>query len=178
MKNYLLLAALLGLSQCQKKDAGPAKPEDQLPPATQTGAGTFGCLLNGQPWTPGGYNGRPNFITTYDAGYRNGALQVKCYNYATGSLQSLTFGAVNVNQTGVYLFTPAGNNGLIYINAKLASSCNILDSSNNGAYQTGSLTLTRFDLKAGIISGTFHFKLYQPGCDTLNITQGRFDYTL
>ena len=72
----LLLAALLGLSQCQKKDAGPAKPEDQLPPATQTGAGTFGCLLNGQPWTPQGYDGKPNFITTYDAGYAGGNLAI------------------------------------------------------------------------------------------------------
>ncbi|MDQ2770912.1 MAG: hypothetical protein M3Y54_10485 [Bacteroidota bacterium] len=31
----LLLAALLGLSQCHKKDP---EPVDQLPPATQTGA--------------------------------------------------------------------------------------------------------------------------------------------
>ncbi|QKG53326.1 hypothetical protein [Hymenobacter sp. BRD67] len=59
-----LLTALLGLTQCQKSDPSLAKPEDQLPPATQTGAGTFGCLFNGQPWTPQGYDGYPNFITT------------------------------------------------------------------------------------------------------------------
>ena len=79
--SLLPLAALLGLSQCQKKDAGPAKPEDQLPPATQTGAGTFGCLLNGQPWPLQGYSGRPNFITTYDAGYSNGSLAIRTYCY-------------------------------------------------------------------------------------------------
>ena len=45
----LLLATLLGLSQCKKNDSGPADPASQLPPATQSGANTFGCLLNGQP---------------------------------------------------------------------------------------------------------------------------------
>jgi len=30
---------------------------EQLPPATQTGANTFGCLLNGEAWTPSGNNG-------------------------------------------------------------------------------------------------------------------------
>ena len=67
---------------------------------------------------------------------------------------------------------------MIFFDTKLNSPCNVQRSTNPNAYQSGSLTLTRFDLKAGIISGTFHFKLYQPGCDTLNITQGRFDYTL
>lgn len=54
----LLLAALLGLSQCKKHDPDPV---DQLPPATQTGANTFGCLLNGQLWTPSGNNSVPNY---------------------------------------------------------------------------------------------------------------------
>ena len=39
---YLSLALLTQCSKC-KNDPTPAKPEDQLPPATQTGAGTFGC---------------------------------------------------------------------------------------------------------------------------------------
>ena len=42
----------------------------------------------------------------------------------------------------------------------------------------GQLTVTRLDTKAGIVAGTFHFKLWQPGCDTIKVTQDRFDYTL
>lgn len=68
----ILSLAAACLTQCHHSDPGPTKPEDQLPPATQTGAGTFGCLINGQPWTPAGYDGHPNFITTYDAGYAGG----------------------------------------------------------------------------------------------------------
>ncbi|MGI4835349.1 MAG: hypothetical protein ACRYFK_18000 [Janthinobacterium lividum] len=106
----LLVAASLSLSGCRKNDPDPLS---QLPPATQHGAGTFGCLLNGQPWTPAGYDGRPNFILTYDTGYAGGALQVKCYRYTSSStFQSSTFGVANVKQAGTYLFSSTGPNGL------------------------------------------------------------------
>jgi hypothetical protein len=175
----LLLAALLSLSQCKKHDSGPTKPEDLLPPATQTGAGTFGCLLNGQPWTPQGYSGTPNFITTYDAGYHNGTLQVKCYRYSSSGLQGITFGATNVIGIGTYPFPLKSENGVSYLDNSKTAPCDIWNgNSTSYTYQAGSLTLTRFDMKAGVISGTFQFRVYKLGCDTLNITQGRFDYTL
>ena len=63
----LLLVALLSLSQCKKN--APAPAAEQLPPATQTGANTFGCLLNGQPWMPQGYNGTSNYSVYYDPIY-------------------------------------------------------------------------------------------------------------
>jgi hypothetical protein len=45
-------------------------------------------------------------------------------------------------------------------------------------YGRGTLTITRLDLKAGIISGTFDFTLYRPGCDSIRVTAGRFDKRL
>ncbi|MBQ0767738.1 MAG: hypothetical protein KBT58_00490, partial [Bizionia sp.] len=55
MKNLLLaFALLLIVSNCNKNDDDqPTNPIDQLPPATQTGANTFGCLLDGEPFLPG-----------------------------------------------------------------------------------------------------------------------------
>lgn len=47
--HFLLITALILLSSCHKDD-DPIAPIDQLPPATQTGAGTFGCLVNGKPF--------------------------------------------------------------------------------------------------------------------------------
>ena len=54
-----LYLALLLLTQCSKSntdDPAPVAPNpvDALPPATQTGQRTFGCLLNGKAWTPAG----------------------------------------------------------------------------------------------------------------------------
>ena len=43
---------------------------------------------------------------------------------------------------------------------------------------TGYVDLTRLDNQQGIVSGTFAFTLAQPGCDTIKITNGRFDYKL
>jgi hypothetical protein len=48
----------------------------------------------------------------------------------------------------------------------------------NGVYTKGTLTITRLDQQAGIIAGTFSFTLAQPGCDSVRITQGRFDRKL
>jgi hypothetical protein len=53
-----------------------------------------------------------------------------------------------------------------------------MSSDDAGTYHKGTLTITRLDLQAGIISGTFEFTLAKPGCDTVRITQGRFDKRL
>jgi hypothetical protein len=55
MKQILLLTStLLLLSASCKKHRPRVNPVDQLPQETQTGANTFGCLVNGQPLTPKG----------------------------------------------------------------------------------------------------------------------------
>jgi hypothetical protein len=71
MKNhFLLLAALLGLSQC-RKDPAPIPPPinqaDLLPPATQTGRRTFGCLVDGKAWNLVGNPSRPAFTAQYSS---------------------------------------------------------------------------------------------------------------
>jgi len=97
----LLLAALQGLAQCKKYDPSP---EEQLPPATQTGANTFGCLLNGQPWSPSGFNGVDNYRLTYDPTYHGGSLQLRTYRYvpALSANQDMIITGSPISKTGVY----------------------------------------------------------------------------
>lgn len=47
-------------------------------------------------------------------------------------------------------------------------------------YAIGSLSITKYDLANKIFSGTFEFTLFDPAtsCDTIRITQGRFDKKL
>ncbi len=183
MKHLLILSfALLGLSQCKSHNSDPS-PVDQLPPATQTGANTFGCLLNGKVWTPTyGLTGLTSpFRVTYDPGYLDGALQVKVNRYPipnSSILQAMTFGAAYVNKVGVYKFPLNGINGFFYGDTSNNSLCGNYGDPGTSTYQDGTLTITRLDLMKGIISGTFNFTLAQPGCDTLKITQGRFDKQL
>jgi hypothetical protein len=74
MKNtyHLLIAialiSILCSNSCKKHSSDPLS---QLPPATQTGAQTFGCLINGKAFTPGGSNfGGPVLACIYQYAYK------------------------------------------------------------------------------------------------------------
>jgi PBP1b-binding outer membrane lipoprotein LpoB len=68
MKTYIkiIIIALIFVS-CSNDDNKPSKPVDQLPPATQTGAQTIGCLVNGVPFTDSGVMN--NFYQLIDGEY-------------------------------------------------------------------------------------------------------------
>jgi hypothetical protein len=185
--NLLPLLALLLLTQCHKSDPDPTKPEDQLPAATQTGAGTFGCLLNGQPWTPsgGGLFGNPNLLITYDPAYKGGNLAITAYRVlgSTINRQYIGVGGDGINQAGTYPLTTYTTNPTAplrvpsFSDGSKTSPCDEYLSAP-GTKARGQLILTRLDKVQGIVSGTFNFTLSQPGCDTIKVTQGRFDYKL
>lgn len=170
----LLLATLLSLSQCKKSDPAPV---DQLPPATQTGANTFGCLVSGQPWTPQGYNGTSNYSVYYDAGYRKGTLNIWVYKYNSSdnsSRQDIIIFSDSLKSTGLYPLTITNHQEVLFYGSK--GQCEFHQ--HEGHYRRGTLTITCFDLTAGIIPGTFAFILYKPGCDSVRVTNGRFDKKL
>lgn len=176
--NYSLLALPLALLLgCKKTSSGPTKPEDQLPPATQTGQHTFGCLLNGQPWTPGGNVGPLNYRLIYDPGYAGGDLEIRAYHYvdALKDTQYFLITGASINKTGTYSLD--GKMAGVYYKSGVKGSCYEYDTAP-GTITSGQLTISRLDLTQGIVSGTFNFKLFQPGCDTIKVTQGRFDYKL
>jgi hypothetical protein len=49
MKTTMLFCIMTLFAACDKDD-DKCQGIDCLPPATQTGAGTFGCLVNGEPF--------------------------------------------------------------------------------------------------------------------------------
>ena len=51
MKTTILLF-FIALASCSKPDATKQDPVLQLPPETQTGANTFGCIINNQVFYP------------------------------------------------------------------------------------------------------------------------------
>lgn len=53
LNKCLCSLVLLCTLSCEKDD-GPQDPVSQLPPATMTGANTFGALLDGEPFIPSG----------------------------------------------------------------------------------------------------------------------------
>jgi hypothetical protein len=173
---FLLLAALLGLSQC--KHASPA-PVDQLPPATQAGANTFGCLVNGQAWTPRGNDGFSNYSVVLDRDANGDILDIhtyRIYGQDPDESQAMVLFATQIKGIGAYLFRSPQRTRASFEYQKTHCYWSSRDSATT--YRRGSLTITRLDRVAGIISGTFAFTLYKPGCDSVRITQGRFDRKL
>ena len=95
MKNIILiLITTFTLSCCNKEDDNPQNPIDQLPLATQTGANTFGCLINGEP-----------FVVT------NTSLQTAIYQ--DGGLLIGGQKNINNNLTQVSMFISEANIGAI-----------------------------------------------------------------
>ena len=85
MKFSLRLLPVLLAMGCHKNNPSPL---DRLPPATQTGQYTFGCLLNGQSWTPLGFDGSSNYSVVYDPTYKLGTLNIAAYRYTDSNSNS------------------------------------------------------------------------------------------
>ncbi|WP_019946386.1 hypothetical protein [Hymenobacter aerophilus] len=170
----LLLAALLGLSQCKKKDAYPTRiTPPPLPAETTTGARTFGCLVNGKPFTASGINRvHGDWLTLNTLGIsadtKNSGEEATIGLLLTGILTDEKVYPLRPKDVG---FPPSTLVG--FVARYTGSGCDY-----DGSFtKKGILTLTRYDPVARIAAGRFAFTLYQPGCDTLRVTEGRFDVT-
>ena len=67
---------------------------------------------------------------------------------------------------------------LAYKNYLISGNCNSIISYDSDVITFGSIATTKYDLQAGIISGLFNFTLTKLGCETITVTEGRFDKKL
>ena len=181
MKNiiYFFLSVcsfVLMSAGCRKHKNNLETELAKLPPATQAGANTFGCLVNGKAWTPKGWDGRqPNFFVIVDPGYF-GNLHIRTYRYIDNKRESLSIFCYDIANSRTYVINGATR---LFINYRSeVSNCYFLQDSIN--YVSGFLKISRYDLQSGIVSGEFKCMLFDKSiaCDTIKITHGRFDYKL
>ncbi len=166
---------LLLSSSCEKKNIFNPEPPDELPPATMTGANTFGCLVNGEVWRP--------YI---EGGIFENALNVK-HDRGWVDCDQLHISAIRKShEDGVYvLHQEIGINVWcpeLGINNITPSKGAFLCFKPSGcSYDVDTLSpytinITRLDTINNIASGTFEFTAISDECqDTLRITEGRFD---
>ena len=146
-----------------------------MPPATQEGKNTLGFLLNGQPWTPKGFNGTANLSIDFDEGINQGVVGISAYRilsndnrqyFGIGISDSLNlFSApkvIDINNASI---------GRVRFENPL---CNFFSTDAN-TYANGTLSITKLDRSNRIIAGSFNAILFKSGCDTIRITEGRFD---
>jgi len=167
-KLFLLLLTTLTLSCCNKDDNN-CKGIDCLPLATQTGAGTFGCLVNGEPYVD-------------NSGYFNCFYQMVDGNYYFGIRgRKENF----INQIGIgseKMFINLGTNqtlksqqeGNFY--GRISFNCSSCVGATTLDENPGIITFTKLDFQNKIVSATFEFTVTDPNTGVVyEITQGRFD---
>lgn len=165
-----LLAVLLLLgflfSRCDKSPDPPLTEEEKLPPATQEGKGTFGCLVDGKAWVPrsGGLL-QPGIEISYNEIV--GSFQM----YAVNTEQNIRLNVINARQVGVYSFLEQQTYYAIF-----SDTCDHIGLKEYTDYWGGRMEFTKIDFNTGVISGLFEFTGINSECqDTVEITQGRFD---
>ena len=184
MKKYttvllVVLASTLLTASCQKTETVLIELQ-KLPPITQTGANTFGCLVDGVAWLPNGskpQTGGPNIQVYVDPTFQGGRFAITGHQYKNFQSQ-VSFGATNCTNAGYFdLSLPI--NTLSY--NRFLNNLNTCEFSSfdAGTYRRGFFNISRYDLTNGIFSGTFEFTIKSQGCgDTIRITNGRFDVKL
>jgi hypothetical protein len=177
---YLALLLLTQCSKCKHDDPQPQPPTplEQLPAETQSGAGTLGCLVNGDAFVaPVSALAFGEWIALDKLGIS--ATKMGTHNLVNFSI--LLHGSLRDNQQFSFLANGPSNTAPTYTAGLneftagyTATSCYY-----NGVYiKSGQLTLLKCDLVARIAAGRFSFTLPPApgsGCDTLRVTDGRFD---
>lgn len=172
---FLLLLASLFLINCNNDDNGddgPTDPLDELPAATQTGAQTLGCLINGEPFIPSNFgNSAPNaFYQFVDGAY---TLGISGSSGGGMNFQAINIGGIDLpeiissNESYILLEFESGNYFAEYTGFSAPSQA------SSTTQNPGVLTITRFD--DSIISGTFAFTVLDNDGNEITITDGRFD---
>ena len=188
MKNFKLLMIIIACANifaaCKKDKTEPTELS-KLPPATQTGANTFGCLVNGKAWVAQRNDCSifcsPSFKILYD-GANGGTLSITGLKidlqHNVDEQFNIFFDSSNfktIHQITIFNTLRTAS----FRNYAVNNSCNTyVRSLDSTVTHLGKVTLTKYDLPNGIFSGTFEFTLTKPGCETISVTDGRFDKKL
>ena len=166
----LLLPIILFCGCSNDDDSASQNPINQLPEATQTGENTFGCLLDGEAFIPGGGTNPLDCVYQLINGDRFFNLQ--------GNKRDANFNLLSISLTSFARKLEAGEKYQLLeestgnVNAKYGINGNFYFTSEQ---YSGELTITHLDLTNQTISGTFFFDIIDQNGDLREIREGRFD---
>jgi len=161
----LLVIALFASESCNLFGSEPKSELEKLPPATMEGKNTFGCLVNGKAWVT-------RTSTDVLAFYQSGVLQVSAYIDEKGREQAIDLIVLNgLTQGTTYDLTNIPSHAATFSWVRPSGIC-FYEEENT---ISGNLTITKLDQTNLIVAGVFEFTTVVAGCDTIKVTNGRFD---
>lgn len=173
----LIAAALLGLllSQCRK-----SQDKLQLLRETQTGAGTFGCLVDGKVFRPKGsaFAGPiwKAFNQYVDGRYIFG-ISARRSEGEVSQLVSIGGDSITLSKK-TYELGSREIKGVLYGQYNYSEIGTLRTRSFTNSIHKGQLTVKHFDSVAQIVSGTFWFDAIDSATGrVVQIRDGRFDLT-
>jgi len=167
---YVLLTLFIALTSCEKKEDPNLTPLEQLPPKTQVGANTAGCLVDGELFLPKGFTPSGNLICNY-INQKDFSLDI--YDNSDNKSHSVFIESRNlqlkVNE--IYILRERSNisqSGEFFVfkeNKEFSTTANV----------NGELIITHHDFNNATISGTFWYDAIDKNGNIVEIREGRFD---
>jgi hypothetical protein len=175
----LAIITLFSSLQCKKEQTEIEK----LPAATQTGADTFGCLVDGIALKPrGSAFGGPVKLCQYQYIQPNNKPLGYYFSLSGGDSKSYSDGIHGIMLTGDNVSFEEKTYQLAdqHVDQKFAAVFFIIHDGTITEYKTnnintGELTITRFDPVSQIISGSFWFDAINDKGEKVEVREGRFD---
>ncbi|MEM8927299.1 MAG: hypothetical protein AAGC45_03790 [Bacteroidota bacterium] len=174
MKNLLFLFLASLIVACNNDDGNntPENPAEALPPATLTGEGTFGCLIDGEPFFPGSGNDRPFAFYQLVRGAYTLGIGASRNDGGGENFVSIGMGALDIEvlQDTTYSLTTFESENFY---GQYLLGGGIVLQTYTTEENPGTLTITNFTDE--IVSGTFEFTVLDNDGTEIRITDGRFD---
>ncbi len=156
--------------------------QDELPAITQTGANTFGALVNGKVVIPKdgyqGFGGSSNPLSIQKSSTVK-PIRITSKNRKSKKRIVLSFFDAKENDITTYSIGEGENNGGGVIDITRTNGVFFGDNKTYLSIKdSGSIVITRYDSE--ILSGTFSFKAVNKDNpeDIIEVTEGRFDINL
>jgi hypothetical protein len=176
---YLLICLILTTSmKCKKDETGI----EALPPTTQEGKNTFGCLVNGEAFTPKGSNLGGPVLSSYYQYLNSPTAQGYFFNVSADMEEdniskSISIGANNViiKQGSKYQLKNYPNVDEVYARLIIISNSGSINQYETINIYKGELLISKFDETKQIVSGTFWFDAVNKNGEKVEVREGRFD---
>jgi hypothetical protein len=170
-KIFLFFAIVLTLCGCNNDD----NKNETLPPATQIGANTAGCLVDGEILIPKGNNNIFQCFYQLVDGEYYFSISFRDKSSNISKACTIISRKADIEQGKSYLLNIGNSDDVVGYGGEYNIGITEPFSYDTNSVTIGELTITKLDFTNNIVSGTFWFDAINSSGEIKKIREGRFD---